>query len=264
MNLSDYEIYILILCLIVFVMLSGFSAICIATIYRLRVSVINLGGEDVSILKEYDMQKRRKCSRLLGSIGTAIDRVFSVVLLFAFGIAFAFSLFVYVSEADVLKDLPTFRVVKTGSMSKVHEKNEYLNALGIDDQFQAMDLIVTHDLPPVEELELYDIVVYEVDDMLIVHRIVEIEPPNASHPDEYYFRLQGDAVESPDRFPVHYSQMRAIYSGERIRFVGSFVLFMQSPAGWLCILLSFGVALIIPLVEKRLECERWKRFRRIR
>ena len=263
MNLSDYEIYILILCLIVFVMLSGFSAICITTIYRLRVSVINLGGEDISILKEYNM-RRKKCCRLIGSIGAAIDRVLSVVLLLVFAVAFAFSLFVSASEADMFKDLPTFRVVNTGSMSKVHEKNEYLNELGIDDQFQAMDLIITHELPPVEELELYDIVVYEVDDMLIVHRIVEIEPPNASHPDEYYFRLQGDAVESPDRFPVHYSQMRAIYRGERIRFVGSFVLFMQSPAGWLCILLSFGVALIIPMVEKRLECERWKRFRRIR
>ena len=87
---------------------------------------------------------------------------------------------------------------------------------------------------------------------MIVHRIVEIEEPNEAHPDCRHFRLQGDAVDSPDRFPVLYEQMRAIYRGERTPFIGSFILFMQSPAGWLCILLIVVAMIAAPLLDKLL------------
>ena len=116
-------------------------------------------------------------------------------------------------------------------------------------------MIATHSLPKEEDLKLYDIVVYEVDDMLIVHRIVGIEEPNQEHPGNRYFLLQGDAVDSPDRFPVLYEQMRAIYTGERLPFVGSFVLFMQSPAGWLCMLLVVFAIFATPIIEKKIKIE---------
>ena len=76
-------------------------------------------------------------------------------------------------------------------------------------------------LPKEEDLKLYDIVVYKQDDIYVVHRIVGIEEPNEKHPNERYFLLQGDAVDSPDRFPVKYSQMQGIYTDEKIPFVGS-------------------------------------------
>ena len=113
-------------------------------------------------------------------------------------------------------------------------------------------MIFTYKLPAEEDLELYDIVVYEVDDILVIHRIVGIEEPNNSHK-ERYFLLQGDAIERPDRFPVYYSQMKAIYRGERIPFIGSFVTFMQSPAGWLCVILLVFTMIALPVVEKKLQ-----------
>ena len=64
--------------------------------------------------------------------------------------------------------------------------------------------------------------------------------------------MQGDAVEAPDRFPVKYEQMRGIYRGEKIPFIGSFVLFMQSPAGWLCMLLVVGAVIATPILEKKI------------
>ena len=125
------------------------------------------------------------------------------------------------------------------------------------------DLIVTHALPAEDELKLYDIVVYEVDGMLLVHRIVGIEEPNADHPEEYYFLLQGDNVERPDRFPVRYSQMKAIYRGQRVPFIGSFVSFLQSPAGWLCILLMIFAIVATPMLESKIEKEKAARLQRI-
>ena len=98
---------------------------------------------------------------------------------------------------------------------------------------------------------MYDIVVYEVENTLIAHSIVGIEEPNDKH-SERYFLLQGDAVANPDRFPVKYEQMKGIYYDQRIPFVGSLIMFLQSPAGYICILLIVFGVFVTPVVEKRI------------
>ena len=50
--------------------------------------------------------------------------------------------------------------------------------------------------------------------------------------------------------------MRAIYRGERTPFIGSFILFMQSPAGWLCTLLVVVALIAAPVLDKKLATER--------
>ena len=256
------DTYVFFICLIVFILLVVFSTICITCIYKLSVRLIKLGGDDKRIYKEYEARSKwySKATRILG---IAIDRVISIALLFVFIVCFAASVYVGYNEDKVIGEIPVYRVVKTDSMATVHEKNAYLNELGIDDRIEPFDLILTYQLPAVEDIELYDVIVYEIDDTLVVHRVIGIDPPSASHPNEYYFRFQGDAVASPDSLPVRYSQMRAIYKGERIPFVGSFVLFMQSPAGWLCIALCVGVAIIAPIVDRQIEKERRRRLPRI-
>ena len=114
-------------------------------------------------------------------------------------------------------------------------------------------------LPAEDKLELYDVVVYKQDDMYVIHRIVGIEEPNEQHPNERHFLLQGDAVDRPDTFPVLYSQMQGIYDGSRIPFIGSFVLFLQSPAGWLCVLLVIFSMVATPIVERKIKRETQKR-----
>ena len=148
-------------------------------------------------------------------------------------------------------------------MATKNDKNTYLVKNDLNDQIQTFDIIVTHHLPAEEDLELFDIVVYKMDDRYVVHRIVAIEEPNERHPDCRHFLLQGDAVVNPDPFPVLYSQMQGIYLGERIAFIGSFVMFMQSPAGWLCILLVLFAMVITPYLEKKLSDEKAARLRAI-
>ena len=112
------------------------------------------------------------------------------------------------------------------------------------------DLIITRALPGEYELELYDIVVYEYKGDLIIHRIIEIEEPNEKHPDCRHFTTRGDAVRYSDEFKITYSQMRAVYEGEKIPYVGSFIAFMQSTAGYLCILLIVFAMVALPIAEK--------------
>ena len=223
----------------------------------LSIKLIRSGAEDRRIIREYSRNSEfRGFNNLIKKVVYAV----SLVIFIAFAAVFVFSLTVQNSKDINIDFASGYRVVQTGSMAKKHEKNTYLTANNLNDQIQTFDLIKTEKLPDEMELQLYDIVVYEVEDMLIVHRIVGIEEPNDYHPDCRYFKLQGDASESADRYPVRYDQMRAIYKGERIPFVGSFVMFLQSPVGWLCILLALVAMIATPILENKLEKEREERY----
>ncbi|MBQ9728706.1 MAG: hypothetical protein IJV85_03825 [Clostridia bacterium] len=252
--MQGYEIYVFLLCLIVFVALTALFSVMVTLIVKQLIRMIRGGLEDEKIIAEWKEEQKKQ-----GKKGSGIfEKIFSGVFFVALCTFFAFSLYVNISEKTTT-DIPSLRVVYTGSMAEKHKENKYLYENGLDNQFDAFDIIVTHKLPDEMELELYDVVVYEVDDVLLVHRIVEIEEPNAAHPNERFFRLQGDAVETPDRFPVRYEQMKAIYRGKHVPFLGSLVTFLQSPAGYLCILLTVFGVFAMPAVEKKIEKEKLAR-----
>jgi hypothetical protein len=53
--------------------------------------------------------------------------------------------------------------------------------------------------------------------------------------------------------------MRGIYQGERVSNIGSFVLFLQSPAGMMCMILIIVGIFGIPVMERKIEKEELKR-----
>lgn len=252
--MSQYDIYIFILCFIVFLLFTVTFGVLLTYVVKAQLRLIRAGLEDDNIVKE-DQAARKKNSCL----GKTVDCIVSLILCGVLLVFFAFSTYVNLQEEHYSANIPTLKVVNSGSMAKVHPKNAYLNELGIDNRFDTYDLLMVYKVPPEEELKLYDVVIYEVDGIYLAHRIVGIEEADDTHPDERYFLLQGDAVESPDRFPVHYDQIKAIWKGQRIPFVGSFVLFMQSPAGWLCVLLVVFAMIATPRVEKKLTAEKLAR-----
>ena len=247
--MGSYETYVFILCLIVFLLLTGVSIFAISTIVKQLVKLIRLGGEDNALKIEY-------VEMLEGKRGTILEKIVSYIFCAIFLVFSVGVLYINVTQNSYSKDIPNLTVVKTKSMEEKNPKNEYLYLYNLDNQISAFDLIFVYEKPSQEDLKLYDIVVYEVDGVLLVHRIVQIEEPNQAHPNERWFLCQGDAVDAPDRFPVKYSQIRAIYRGERVPFVGSFVLFMQSPAGWLCIILIVGAIVATPIIEKKIQREK--------
>ncbi len=249
------ERYVFVLCLIVFITLTVLFTVMLAFILRLTLKGIRSGVEDENILDEYEKRgygKKKTC--FAEKIFTAF---FVAVLFFVFGYA------VYLqANQNTVNTIPVYRVVYSDSMSKKHKNNGYLTKNGLNDQFNKFDLIRTEKLPKESELKLYDVVVYELDDMLIVHRIVKIEEPNEQHPTSRLFITQGDNVKTPD-LPVEYSQMRAIYRGKRIPHVGSFIVFLQAPVGYLCIILCALCIVYVPIFEKKIEREEKKRLNRL-
>ena len=253
--MSGFNVYVFLICLIVFILLTGIFTWFTIYVIKSSLKLVSLGAEDEKIKTEYVKTKNAtKRARAL----SIFDKVFSLVVCALIIAFFGVSACVNIESTKMVGDVPVIQVVKSASMASRYEKNEYLYKNNIQDQIQAFDLITVYKLPDEKDLKLYDIVVYEVDGMLVVHRIVEIEEPNAEH-SERYFRLQGDAVHSPDKFPVRYSQMKGIYRGERIPFIGSFVVFMQSPAGYLCVLLVLFAMFAIPIADKKIFKAKLKR-----
>ena len=245
--MNAFELYTFVVCFIVFAAFTLLFSYMIVTLTKMELEMIRHGLRDKQIKKEIPAGCRAGC------FGTLVGKAVSLLLCLALSAAFCASMYMNMTESKPPNGIPSVKVVKSTSMAGKHEENTYLAEHGLDDQIQMFDLIVTRHLPAEEDLELYDIVVYKQDDIFVIHRIVGIEEPNQNHPEQRYFTLQGDAVGTPDMFPVLYSQMQGIYEGERIPFAGSFVLFLQSPAGWLCIILVFFATIATPIVEKKLK-----------
>lgn len=248
--MTGYELYTFILCAVVLVALSALFITFLHLLVKFYLKLVRNGLEDEAILREAAEANKRTPLDIANS-------VVSVLLCIVLIAAFIISLLLQLGEDTFPTDISTPMVVKSSSMSYKDEKNTYLYDYDLNDQFDTFDIILVDPLPDEFDLKLYDVVVYETKDgTSIVHRIVSIEEPNEQHPDHRYFKFQGDAVQVNDRYPVLYSQMRGIYSGQRVRFVGSFVLFMQSPAGWMCILLVIFAIVATPLIEKKIAAEK--------
>ena len=250
--MTGYEIYIFVLCLVVFVALTAFFAALIACIAKMNIKLIRGGFADGEIRKQREKTAKK----------TAVFRTLEILLsaaLFVAAIAvFFFSLQVKINEKKPV-ERNVIKVVKSASMAEKDGFNKYLTENNLNDQIQMFDLIVVSPLPKESDLKLYDIVVYEADGQMIVHRIVDIKEADETHP-QRRFVLQGDANRYSDKFPVLYSQMKGIYGGKKVPYIGSFVVFMNSPAGWLCVLLVVAVCIAYPFLEKKLKKEADLRF----
>lgn len=252
-HMSEFDWYVFFLCLIVFILLTVTFSYLIAFIVKLTIRLIRTGVEDESIISDFINRNKKKSSAK--SLDCIVSSILCVVLLGAF----VFSLVVNLQEKTYFANMPTLKVVTSSSMATRYENNTYLFENDLTNQVKVYDLLLTYKAPSEKDLELYDIIVYEVDGKMVLHRIVGIEEANDVHPNDRYFLCQGDALERADRFPVRYSQIRGIYRGERIPFVGSFVLFMQSFAGWLSILLVVFTMIATPIVERKILVEQKKR-----
>ena len=258
--MDSYGWYVFFLCLSIFVGLIVFLGILIYIIYNLTKKTIVGGLEDQKIIAEKQKKKQEKENKII----LLIEKAISAIVLLIVSSCFVFSLSVKAMENRIPNGISVPQVVLSESMSYKNQKNTYLDKYDLNDQFDRFDLLLIHKLPDELELELYDIVVYEHESgTLIIHRIIGIEEPNSNHPDCRHFLLKGDANKSNDDFPVKYEQMRGIYKGDRIQFVGSFIVFLQSPSGWLCIIFIVFMTFFVPYVDKKIQIEKDKRYKLI-
>lgn len=248
--MTGFELYVFLLCLIVFIALTALFSFFIFYVGKQRIIIIKNGIADEEITKSLNKRIDKTANKNYRIFDT-IEKIASVSLCAVLCVLFILvGISSCIGDTNV-KNLPAIKVIASTSMSEKYENNKHLFENDLNDQLQLFDVVLLHELPKEEDIELYDIVVYEhVSGALLIHRVIGIEEPNESHPNERYFLLQGDAVHYPDTFPVRYCQMKSIYRGERIPNVGSFVYFMQSPAGIICLILIVVSMLLMPIADK--------------
>lgn len=247
--MGGFELYVFFLCLFVLIALTSLFAFLIYYIAKQKITLIKNGLSDEEIKKSLN-KKLNDSEKKHSSFYAKAKRVTTIALSAIFcTLLLTVGVLSCVGDTTV-KNIPAIKVIASTSMSEKYEGNTYLFTNNLDDQIKMFDLVVLNELPAEEDLQLYDIVVYEhISGALLIHRIVGIEEPNEAHPNERYFLLQGDAVHYPDSFPVRYSQMKSIYNGTRIPNVGSFVYFMQSPAGIICLILLVATMIFMPIAD---------------
>lgn len=242
--MTGYDLFVFIVGLVAFFAFSGLLTTMLLIIVAKDIKAIANGLEDDKIIKEYEKHNGKHHSIPIGILRVVLIVITTIAVVF-----FIWALSIRFKDPKVEGNVAVPRVVLSDSMSYQRKSNEYLTANGLNDQFDTFDIIFTHELPDEFELELYDIVVYEIRGDLVIHRIIGIEEPNEEHPEHRLFELRGDSLKYSDEFKVEYSQMKSIYKGDKIRFAGSFIYFMQSPLGYLCILLLIVGSILSPILD---------------
>lgn len=256
--MNGFDTYVVVTSVTVFALLTALFAYLIVRDVKNSLKMLAAGLNDHEIMTREIKQAARKRSRAL----RVADVILTVSIIAVATCAFVLSLSVKFNENRPVGNIPALKVVASGSMATKFESNDYLVENDLNDQIGRFDLIAVEKLPPEEELKLYDVVIYETDGYLIVHRIVGITEPDEKH-SERYFLMQGDANQYPDKFPVRYTQMRGIYRGKHVPYIGSFVSFMHSPAGYLCFALVIFASAAYPIITKKLNAVADKRLAEI-
>ncbi len=254
----SFDSYLLLVSIIVIASLTVFFAFLIWYIYTLSIRLIYVGYWDEDLVQEYKGKREDQFKQ-----PNIVGRIIAIIICSILAVVILFSVILGITEKAKTTSIPMLKVVKSESMSKKYDKNDYLVTHDLNDQIQMFDIIVTNPAPAEEDIELYDVIVYEQDGNLIIHRVVFIVEPEDGSKYGRLFYTRGDALEINDSLPVEYSQIRGIYKGNRIRYVGSFVLFMQSPAGFICLLLAICSMIAMPIVDNLILNARIRRYRRI-
>ncbi len=231
--MSDIEIVGLIVSILGIGSFAALFTILYMTYSHSVISEYRTGKRDIELIDEaiYDnlshVKKRKKIMRTIKSIGF-YGLMIIIVPFFTLSLITKFSGDVFmVNDKGVI-------VVATGSMSEVNEKNkEYIISNGLEDQFPAYSMIIIEKVDSNSDLNKYDIISYVNDKGInVIHRIINIEYlPNGT----IQYETRGDSNNASDVYRPVLEDIQGKYTGERIPFVGVFVLFMQSYIGMITV-----------------------------
>lgn len=134
-------------------------------------------------------------------------------------------------------------LIETGSMSEVNDYNSYLkdekngSYKYIDTRIGQYDLIGVNKFDESEDLTLYDIVAFKMDDEIIVHRLIDINEVDGEK--KYTFRGDANNSSLADEINVSEDKIIGIYNGFKSTFLGYFTVFIKSGVGTVSIFATF-------------------------
>ena len=137
--------------------------------------------------------------------------------------------------------------VNSPSMAAQHQSNTYLKTYGLDNQIAQYDIAV-FDIYDKQDIKKYDVVLFEKDNTLIVHRIVEIKKDGS-------YITQGDNNPDRDNWDVTKSEIKGVYA-KKLGFL-SFINYLgYTPGVYVALagsIYDLGVLLLFEILDKKSE-----------
>lgn len=192
------------------------------------------------------LEERSSKGRKKKKVSHIVEKVLFWVFLAIFIPLTAYALVARISGHVPVIGNETALVVASGSMSQKNQENTYLYDETIaepqrDYQFQTYDIIFLKKPSSSDEVQRYDVVAYQNRELnvTVIHRIIAIREDGT-------YLMRGDANNASDEYHPSYSDVVGVYHGKRVRYVGAFLLFLQSPQGIITIL---GILYLLGFID---------------
>ena len=236
-----------------------------------KVKHINLGFEDKQLKKEYkkkiftinsknrtlnipfitckemikDEEKLQKKLHVLMDVFAGVIIVFLIGLL---GVGIS-----YRAQGDqIYINNTTYLTILTGSMEEKHEDNSYLIDNNLNNQIIQYSLVGIDKVNSEEDIELYDVLAYKHDDIIILHRVVEIK---SNEDNETIYTLRGDSNNASLSYEkeLKFEDFIGKYNGFQNYGAGVFITYIKSEIGLIALSSAFVFIFLATIAEERIN-----------
>ena len=204
--------------------------------------------------------KKKKSRSNWNILGNSILAVIFVIMV----VGFIFAMIIKGSNQAISIKGVTYYVIETGSMEEVNQNNDYLINPTSDNEYintriNQYSLVGIEDYTDVSQLEVYDIVAFEMDGKVVVHRLLSI---NHQEDGSYTFTFRGDANRYSLSGEIGVSEDRiiGIYNGYQSFVLGSLIVYLQSGIGLITIFAIIIVMSMYSYYYDKLEAGSKKRY----
>lgn len=248
---------------------SAISLVCFAIVYICifsfyyfnRKKCIENKLEDNEVIKildkdveKYDKKKNKKLSfidtyykrKKRKEVGNIISNSIVGIFLVAFIGFFVWATVMKSNDQTTYFGDKTYLVVQTSSMASINDNNKYLKDGSIDSKdrmntrisqyaFIGIDKFKSED-----QIKVYDIVAFRMDDKIIVHRVYSIGEKDGHK----LFTFRGDANPASMSGEINVTSDRIIgvFDGYQNQILGSIVIYIQSGTGLISV---FAIAIVL-------------------
>lgn len=249
---------------------SAISLVCFAIVYICifsfyyfnRKKCIENKLEDNEVIKildkdveKYDKKKNKKLSfidtyykrKKRKKVGNIISNSIVGIFLVALIGFFVWATVMKSNDQTTYFGDKTYLVIQTSSMASISENNKYLKDGSIDSKdrmntrisqyaFIGIDKFKSED-----QIKVYDIVAFRMDDKIIVHRVYSIGEEKDGHK---LFTFRGDANPASMSGEINVTSDRivGVFDGYQNQVLGSIVIYIQSGTGLISV---FAIAIVL-------------------
>lgn len=198
-------------------------------------------NKKLSFIETYYKRKKRK------KVGNIISNSIVGIFLVALIGFFVWATVMKSNDQTTYFGDKTYLVIQTSSMASINDSNKYLKDGSIDSKdrmntrisqyaFIGIDKFKSED-----QIKVYDIVAFRMDDKIIVHRVYSIGEEKDGHK---LFTFRGDANPASMSGEINVTSDRivGVFDGYQNQVLGSIVIYIQSGTGLISV---FAIAIVL-------------------